>query len=120
VHPHGEVLPLDMRRADVADVRPMPPGYVKPYVKRNKHDAADAEARQPCRISPAGDSAGGAFFLSGHGLRQINLVRRWFVQQLASVAIERCREPVNQVAGIEFYALGHALPEHWNKTRTTR
>jgi transposase len=22
----------------------MPPGYVKPYVKRNKHDAADAEA----------------------------------------------------------------------------
>ncbi|HTU45817.1 MAG TPA: IS110 family transposase [Bryobacteraceae bacterium] len=26
------------------DVRLMPPGYVKPYVKRNKHDAADAEA----------------------------------------------------------------------------
>ena len=22
----------------------MPPGYVKPYVKRNKHDAADAKA----------------------------------------------------------------------------
>ena len=26
------------------DVRLMPPGYVKPYVKRNKNDAADAEA----------------------------------------------------------------------------
>ena len=26
------------------EVRLMPPGYVKPYVKRNKHDAADAEA----------------------------------------------------------------------------
>jgi Transposase len=26
------------------DVRLMPPCYVKPYVKRNKHDAADAEA----------------------------------------------------------------------------
>jgi len=26
------------------DVRLMPPGYVKPYVKRNKTDAADAEA----------------------------------------------------------------------------
>jgi Transposase len=26
------------------DVRLMPPGYVKPSVKRNKHDAADAEA----------------------------------------------------------------------------
>jgi len=26
------------------DVRLMPPSYVKPYVKRNKHDAADAEA----------------------------------------------------------------------------
>lgn len=26
------------------DVRLMPPGYVKPYVKRNKHDIADAEA----------------------------------------------------------------------------
>lgn len=26
------------------DVRLMPPGYVKPYVKRNKQDAADAEA----------------------------------------------------------------------------
>jgi len=26
------------------DVRLMPPQYVKPYVKRNKHDAADAEA----------------------------------------------------------------------------
>ena len=26
------------------DARLMPPGYVKPYVKRNKHDAADAEA----------------------------------------------------------------------------
>lgn len=26
------------------DVRLMPPGYVKPYVKHNKHDAADAEA----------------------------------------------------------------------------
>jgi len=26
------------------DVRPMPPGYVKAYVKRNKNDAADAEA----------------------------------------------------------------------------
>jgi len=26
------------------DVRLMPPRYVKPYVKRNKHDAADAEA----------------------------------------------------------------------------
>jgi len=26
------------------DVRLMPPGYVKPYVKRSKHDAADAEA----------------------------------------------------------------------------
>ncbi len=26
------------------DVRRMSPGYVKPYVKRNKHDAADAEA----------------------------------------------------------------------------
>ena len=26
------------------DVRLMPPRYVKPYVKRNKNDAADAEA----------------------------------------------------------------------------
>jgi transposase len=26
------------------DVRLMPPSYVKPYVKRSKHDAADAEA----------------------------------------------------------------------------
>jgi transposase len=26
------------------DVRLMPPQYVKPYVKTNKHDAADAEA----------------------------------------------------------------------------
>jgi hypothetical protein len=26
------------------DVRLMPPGYVKPYAKHNKHDAADAEA----------------------------------------------------------------------------
>src|ERR1700731_4634892 len=30
------------------DVRLMPPGYVKPYVKRNKHDAADAEAVRGC------------------------------------------------------------------------
>ena len=31
------------------DVRLMPPGYVKPYVKRNKNDAADAEAvSRPC------------------------------------------------------------------------
>ena len=27
-----------------ANVRLMPPGYVKPYVKRQKNDAADAEA----------------------------------------------------------------------------
>ena len=26
------------------DLRLMAPGYVKPYVKRNKHDAADAKA----------------------------------------------------------------------------
>ena len=26
------------------DARLMPPQYVRPYVKRNKHDAADAEA----------------------------------------------------------------------------
>jgi transposase len=26
------------------EVRLMPPQYVKPYVKTNKHDAADAEA----------------------------------------------------------------------------
>jgi transposase len=36
------------------DVRLMPPGYVKPYVKRSKNDRADAEAiceavqRRPC------------------------------------------------------------------------
>jgi transposase len=30
------------------DARLMPPNYVKAYVKRNKHDVADAEAIPPC------------------------------------------------------------------------
>jgi transposase len=29
-------------------VRLMPPAYVKPYVKRHKNDATDAEASRDC------------------------------------------------------------------------
>ena len=46
------------------EVRLMPPGYVKPYVKRSKTDAADAEAiaemseaDQACATAPAWDRA---------------------------------------------------------------
>ena len=43
------------------DVRLMPASYVKPYVKRGKTDAADAEAiceavRRPTMYYPAGDA----------------------------------------------------------------
>ena len=32
-------------------VRLMPPSYVKPYVKRQKNDATDAEARRPTKVA---------------------------------------------------------------------
>jgi hypothetical protein len=34
--------------------------------------------------------------------------------------VERRGEPVGKVAGLEFHALGHALSEHRNKSRTIR
>jgi hypothetical protein len=40
VRPHGVVVAVALGH----EVRLMPPAYVKPYVKRNKTDAADAEA----------------------------------------------------------------------------
>ena len=45
------------------DLRLMPPGYVKPYVKRNKHDAADAKAvceavRRPSAVKTMPPPAG--------------------------------------------------------------
>src|ERR1019366_9386930 len=36
------------------DVRLMPPQFVKPYVKSQKNDAADAEAPKPCKDSRCG------------------------------------------------------------------
>ena len=47
------------------EVRLMPPQYVKPYVKRNKHDPADAEAcceavRRPSMRFRAGQDRGAA------------------------------------------------------------
>lgn len=61
------------------DVRLMPPGYVKPYVKRNKHDAADAEAvceavrRPSMRFVPVKTPEQQAALVS-HGVRDL-LVR---------------------------------------------
>lgn len=58
----------------------MPPGYVKPYVKRNKHDAADAEAvceavRQPSmRFVPVKTPASQAALVA-HSVRDL-LVRQ--------------------------------------------
>jgi transposase len=40
-------------------VRLMPPAYVKPYVKRQKNDAADADARQQNRQNGLGDHGQG-------------------------------------------------------------
>lgn len=62
------------------DVRLMPPGYVKPYVKRNKTDAADAEAiaeavtRPVMRFVPV-KSAEGQAMLMLHRTREL-LVRQ--------------------------------------------
>jgi transposase len=62
------------------DVRLMPPGYAKPYVKRNKHDAADAEAvceavrRPSMRFVPVKTPEQQAALVS-HGVRDL-LVRQ--------------------------------------------
>jgi transposase len=62
------------------DVRLMPPGYVKPYVKRNKHDAADAEAvcealrRPSMRFVPVRTAEQQAALVA-HGVRDL-LVRQ--------------------------------------------
>ena len=39
------------------NVRLMPPAYVKPYVKRQKNDAADAGATSGTRLSPTSATA---------------------------------------------------------------
>lgn len=62
------------------DVRLMPPGYVKPYVKRNKHDAADAEAvceavRRPSMRFVPGKTPEQQAALVAHGVRDL-LVRQ--------------------------------------------
>jgi len=62
------------------DVRLMPPGYVKPHVKRNKHDAADAEAvceavRRPSMRFVAVKTAEQQAALVAHGFRDL-LVRQ--------------------------------------------
>src|SRR5947199_9145066 len=41
---HGALLGARARRACGHELRVMPAQYVKAYIKRNKHDAADAEA----------------------------------------------------------------------------
>ena len=62
------------------DVRLMPPGYVKPYVKRNKNDAADAEAvceavrRPSMRFVPVKSPEQQAALVA-HGIRDL-LVRQ--------------------------------------------
>ena len=62
------------------DVRLMPPGYVKPYVKRNKTDAADAEAiaeavtRPTMRFVPVKSAANQAVLML-HRTREL-LVRQ--------------------------------------------
>lgn len=62
------------------DVRLMPSGYVKPYVKRNKHDAADAEAvceavrRPSLRFVPVKTPASQAALVA-HSVRDL-LVRQ--------------------------------------------
>jgi transposase len=62
------------------DVRLIPPAYVKPYVKRNKHDAADAEAvceavrRPSMRFVPVKTSEQQAALIA-HGVRDL-LVRQ--------------------------------------------
>ena len=42
------------------------------------------------------------------------------VLQQPRMAIERSRKSMDQIAGVEFDALRHALSEHRNKSRTIR